>query len=80
MNLVRNWIRSFPEPQKEAIAEAIESASLAKICRALRLLEKLGPDRPGSKSHAPSGYTAVLNSLVRMEFNQPSLNSILCRG
>jgi hypothetical protein len=76
MNLVRNWIRSFPEPQKEAI----ESASLAKICRALRLLEKLGPDRPGSKRHAPSGYTAVLNSLVRMEFNQPSLNSILCRG
>jgi FkbH-like protein len=47
MNLVRNWIRSFPEPQKEAIAEAIESASLAKIRRALRLLEKLDPGQRG---------------------------------
>jgi FkbH-like protein len=47
MNLVRDWIRSFPEPQKEAIADAMESASLAKIHRALRLLEKLGPDQRG---------------------------------
>jgi hypothetical protein len=69
MDFVRNWIRSFPEPQEEAITDVMESASLAKVCRALRLLEKLGADRPGSKSHPPSGYTAVLNSLVGMEFN-----------
>jgi FkbH-like protein len=47
MNLVRNWIRSFPELQKEAITDAMESASLAKIRRALRLLEKLDPDQRG---------------------------------
>jgi FkbH-like protein len=47
MNLVRNWIRSFPELQKEAITDAMESASLAKIRRALRLLEKIDPDQRG---------------------------------
>jgi FkbH-like protein len=47
MNLVRNWIRSFPELQKEAITDAMESASLAKVRRALRLLDKLDPDQRG---------------------------------
>jgi len=45
--LVRQWIRSFPETQKAAIIEAVESASLAKTRRALRLLEELGPDQRG---------------------------------
>jgi len=47
MNLVRNWIPRFPELHKEAITDAMESASLAKIRRALRLLEKLDPDQRG---------------------------------
>lgn len=47
MKLVRNWIRSFPEPQREAITDALKSASLAKVRRALRLLEKLVPDQRG---------------------------------
>jgi FkbH-like protein len=45
--LVRQWIRSFPETQKAAIIEAVESASLAKTRRALRLLEELDPDQRG---------------------------------
>jgi FkbH-like protein len=47
LNVVRQWIRSFPETQKAAIIEAIESASLAKTRHALRLLEELGPDHRG---------------------------------
>jgi FkbH-like protein len=47
MILVRHWIRSFPGAQKEAIADAFESASLAKIRRALRLLEKMDQDQRG---------------------------------
>src|SRR5262245_8120837 len=47
MNLIRNWLRSFPELQKEAIAEALESASVAKVRRALRLLDKLSPVESG---------------------------------
>jgi FkbH-like protein len=47
MNLIRNWIRSFPQLQKEAITDAMESSSLAKVRRALRLLEKLGADQRG---------------------------------
>src|SRR5260370_15697435 len=47
VNLVRQWIRSFPDVQKAAIMEAVESASLAKTRRALRLLEELGPDQRG---------------------------------
>jgi FkbH-like protein len=47
LNLIRQWLRSFPETQKAAIIEALESASLAKARRALRLLEELDPDRRG---------------------------------
>ena len=47
MNLIRHWIRNFPEPQKAAITEALESASLAKIRRALRLLEEIDPEERG---------------------------------
>jgi FkbH-like protein len=47
MNLVRNWIGGFPELQKDAILDALKSVSLAKVRRALRLLEKLGPDQRG---------------------------------
>jgi FkbH-like protein len=47
MNVVRQWIRDFPAPLKNAIIEAVESASLAKVRRALRLLEELGVDQRG---------------------------------
>src|SRR5215467_247121 len=47
MNLIRNWLRSFPELQREAIADALESASVAKVRRALRLLDKLSPVERG---------------------------------
>ena len=47
MNLVRHWIRNFPETQKSVIADAFESASLAKIRRASRLVEELDPAQRG---------------------------------
>ncbi len=47
MNLVREWIRSFPELQKTAILEAMEAASLAKVRRALRLVEDLDAEHRG---------------------------------
>src|ERR1700740_855060 len=48
MNLIGHWIRNFPEPQKVAIKEAFDSASLAKIRRAARLHEKLDPEQRSS--------------------------------
>ena len=47
MSLIRQWIRSFPDVQKEAVLQAVESASLIKIRRALRSLEELDPERRG---------------------------------
>jgi FkbH-like protein len=47
LNVVRQWIRSFPDVQKSAIIEAVETASLAKTRRALRLLEELDPEQRG---------------------------------
>lgn len=41
MNLVREWTRSFPELQRAAIVEAIDAASLAKVRRALALVEEV---------------------------------------
>jgi FkbH-like protein len=47
MNLIRQWIRSFPEALRDAIIEAVQSASLSKVRRALRLLDELGADQRG---------------------------------
>src|SRR4029450_8794706 len=47
LDLVLQWIHSFPDVQKSAVMEAVESASLAKTRRALRCLEELGPDQRG---------------------------------
>jgi len=47
VNLIRQWISSFPDVQKDAILQAFESASLPKIRRALRLLEELGQEQRG---------------------------------
>src|SRR5207244_7674324 len=49
MNLVHKWIRSCPDVQKAAIMEGVESASLVKTRRALRLLEELDPDQRGPR-------------------------------
>jgi FkbH-like protein len=47
LNVIRQWIGSFPEAQQDAIKQAVESASLAKIRRALRLLDELAPEQRG---------------------------------
>jgi FkbH-like protein len=47
LNLVLQWIRSFPEMQKSAVMEAVESGSVAKSRRALRLLEELSVGERG---------------------------------
>jgi len=47
MNVIRQWINSFPDAQQDAIMQAIESASLAKIRRALRSLDELAPEQRG---------------------------------
>ena len=51
MNSIRHWINSYPDLQKEAILDALASSSLAKVSRALRLIEKLGADQPGPVFH-----------------------------
>jgi FkbH-like protein len=47
--MVDFWIRNFPAQQREAIREAIESGRLAKVRRALQLLEKLAPEQRGPR-------------------------------
>ena len=64
MNLVRQWIRSFPDAQKAAIMEAIASASLAKTRRALRLLEELDPEQRGPRLDVEILSTYFLEPLL----------------
>lgn len=45
--MVDFWIRSFPKPQREAIIEAITTGRLAKVRRALGLIEDLPEERRG---------------------------------
>jgi FkbH-like protein len=47
LNLIRQWIGSFPNAQQHAVMQAVESASLAKIRRALRSLEEMDPAQRG---------------------------------
>ena len=47
MNPVRQWIRKFPEAERRAITDALQSASLAKIRRASRMFEELAHDEGG---------------------------------
>jgi len=47
LNVIRQWIGSFPEVQRNAVIQAVESASLAKIRRALRSLHELAPEQRG---------------------------------
>ena len=41
MDRVRHWIEHFPDRQKAAVLEAVESSSLARIRHALRTVEEL---------------------------------------
>lgn len=45
--LLRQWTRSLPEPQRGAVIGAVETASLAQVRRALRLLEQLAAGERG---------------------------------
>jgi FkbH-like protein len=47
LKLVRQWVRHFPDVQKNAVVQALESASLSKIRRALRLLDELDREQRG---------------------------------
>src|SRR5882757_9950047 len=49
LNLIRQWMRSFPDVQKNAVLQALESASLSKIRRALRLLDELDREQRGPR-------------------------------
>jgi len=49
LNLVRQWVRRFPDVQKNAVVKALESASLSKIRRALRLLDELDQEQRGPR-------------------------------
>jgi len=44
MNPVRQWIGKFPEADRRAITDALQSASLAKIRWTSRMFEELAPD------------------------------------
>ena len=48
---VRHWLGTFPESQREAALSALESASLAKVAHALRLIEELEADQRGPIFH-----------------------------
>ena len=45
--MIEHWIQNFPALQKEAITAALDTASLAKTRRAMRLLEELDPKLRG---------------------------------
>jgi FkbH-like protein len=49
LNLLRQWVRRFSDVQKNAVVQALESASLSKIRRALRLLDELDPEQRGPR-------------------------------
>src|SRR5438105_4996745 len=49
LNLIRQWVRRFPAVQKNAVLQALESARLSKIRRALRLLDELNREQRGPR-------------------------------
>ena len=66
-----DWIGSFPELQRKAIVEAVETASLAKVRQALRLLKELTPEQRGRP------FTVELLSTYNLEPVLPSLELAL---
>jgi FkbH-like protein len=71
MSRVLDWISSFPALQQEAVREAIDSASLAKVRRALRLFDELEPQRRGP------AFQVDLVSTFNLEPLQPVLQLAL---
>lgn len=71
MKAVRNWISGYPELQKRAVLEALESCSLAKVRRALRLLEEIKADQSGPV------FDVELLSTFNLEPVRPVLELIL---
>ncbi len=49
MSNVEFWIRDFPSQTRQAIMEAVETARLAKVRRALRLFGQLAPELRGTQ-------------------------------
>ena len=47
MDRIRHWIEHFPDRQKAAVLEAVESSSLARIRHALRTVEELEATQRG---------------------------------
>ena len=70
MSLV-DWIEGFPELQRKTIVEAVETASLAKVRRALRLLNELTPEQRGRP------FTVELLSTYNLEPVLPPLELAL---
>ena len=70
MSLV-DWIEGFPELQRKTIVEAVETASLAKVRRALRLLNELTPEQRGRP------FTVELLSTYNLEPVLPALELAL---
>ena len=70
MSLV-DWIEGFPELQRKTIVEAVETASLAKVRRALRLLNELTPEQRGRL------FTIELLSTYNLEPVLPALELAL---
>ena len=68
---IRHWVDEFPDLQQDAVFDALESASLAKVARALRLVEQLEEDRRG-----PVFYVELL-STYNLEPMQPVLQLVL---
>lgn len=72
VNLIRQWISSFPDVEKDAVLQALESASLPKIRRALRLMEKLNQEQcaPGLDVELLSTYNLEpLLPVLRLAMN-----------
>jgi FkbH-like protein len=67
VNIVNFWIRNFPALQREAITEALESARLGKIRRALRLIADLPEEQRGPL------FTIELLSTYNLEPVLPTL-------
>ena len=75
---IRHWVDEFPDLQQDAVFDALESASLAKVARALRLVEQLEEDRRG-----PVFYVELLSTynLEPMQaVLQLVLNCLPCRA
>lgn len=66
VKLVDQWLQGFPQPQRDAVSEALQSASLTKVRRALRLLRELHPDKRGPELRLQLLSTFNLEPMLQM--------------